>query len=212
MLKDMLQVFSQYKLATAILVIFIIITVVLMVITSKASRKRTAERNAVIKKLEEERKLRAEYKSVSDELITNAPDNRLLFGIAANIQQELETKADMNYEFDIMPDEKKLVYALNFVFEDTEKALSDFFRANGKPLTPWAKRAVKDVIGEKELTALFNREYEMFDPDNEDTSLINSEVERIDSDFSALMAERKNEYLKYAAEFIRENKEIFITA
>ena len=115
--------------------------------------------------------------------------------------------SDMNAEFDGLCDEQKEIYALSFVVEDGGEKLSEFFRANGQPLTGVALGAVKKLLGGR-AAVIFGEEYDMFDSENESVSFVASKIEALDSEFSKLVSSEKISLV--SGKYIAENKEKFI--
>ena len=116
----------------------------------------------------------------------------------------------MTAAFNELPQYKQYIYALNYVFEDSEYvSLASFFRCNGQPLTGTAANAVRDVAG-KELYEIFEPMYNMFDDDNERVSFDKAKIESLDEKFRSLMESDKDAILARIAEYIRSNKYNFL--
>lgn len=193
-----------------IIVVLIIATVVMWIKALSASQKSRELREAEIARLEKEKALRAEFKVLDESKFETEENEKLLYGVAANIQMFLEKEQDMQKSFEEMPEEKKYVYALNYVFEDSkDKTLSEFFRANGQPLTGVAENAVEKIIGGK-FSDVFTSLYSMMDDDVEDTSYDAEKITVFDKEYSEIMSLQKEEIFNKIADYIKSNKQIFL--
>lgn len=195
----------------AVIIVVLMIAAVLMWIKAVAASQRSREfREAEIARLEKEKALRNEYR-VLDESKFNTDDNeKLLCGVAVNIQMFLEKEEDMNKSFEALPEEKKAAYALNYVFEDgKDSELSKFFRANGQPLTGEAAKAVETIIGGK-FAKVFMKLYNMLDDDCEDVSFDSEKIEEYDKEYAEIMASEKAVIFNRIGDFLKSGKDIFI--
>ena len=209
-MKGLFDYLAQNPLWTAILILLIILMIVMFVLASKSGKKRQAERERIIAKLEKEKAIRQEYRTLTEKSF-EADNEKLLFGVAANIQIELEKEGDMTAAFNELPEYKQYIYALNYVFEDSEyTSLSTFFRCNGQPLTGTAARAVRNIAGDS-LSEIFEPMYNMFDDDNEEVSFDESQINVLDEKFRELMENEKSSVLQKIADYIRQNKENFLS-
>ena len=208
MFKDIIAAFGEYYYITIILVILLIVTAFVWIKAIGASRKKGRQRDDILAKLNAEKELRKEFEDLTAEKAQSAEPERLLKGIALNIQRELEKNDDMDAAFAELPEEKRFVYALDFVFcEDAEK-LSDFFRKNGKQLIIEADEAVRHIIGGG-FCALFHRGFCMFDDDNEEFSVLPDTVKALDEEYSAALESGKANILGAVKKCICENINIY---
>ncbi len=209
-MKELFDYLVQNPLWIVILTVLFVLMIVMFVLASKSGRKRQEEREKIIAKLEKEKAVRREYRTLTEQSF-EADNEKLLFGVAANIQIGLEKEGDMTSAFNELPEYKRFIYALNYVFEDSEyTSLSTFFRCNGQPLTGTAARAVRKIAGD-DLSEIFEPMYNMFDDDNEDVSFSESEINSLDEKYKVFMESEKNTVLKKIADYIRMNKENFLT-
>ena len=88
-MKGLFDYLAQNPLWTVILIALFILMIVMFVLASKSGKKRQEERERIIAKLEKEKAIRQEYKTLTEKSF-EADDEKLLFGVAANIQIELE--------------------------------------------------------------------------------------------------------------------------
>lgn len=190
-----------------ILAVLIIITVFVCIKAGAASSKRYKASEAIMKKLKEENLLRNEFTVLTQSLIDAAETARLFKGVSLNLQKKISDAADMNAEFEKLTDEQKEIYALSFVVEDGSEKLSEFFKANGQPLTDFALKGFTRLFDGK-AAEIFTNEYDAYDPDNENSSLIPEEIEKNDAEFAQLIT--ADTICDAAGRMIKENCEKFI--
>ena len=209
---DFFSYISQHWYLIPIFVVLIALTVFVWVKAIVSGQKRKEERDKIIAQLEKEKALRNQFRVVDESMLADPDidDERLVFGFAANVQMSIEKLDNMNEEFLKLNEVKQNIYALNYVFEDSKyTTLSDFFRANGEPLTSIAQRAVSDVIG-GEFEEIFISQFAMLDDNNEDVSFDENKVNLLDAQFCDFMKKEKESVLKSASDYIRANYKQFI--
>jgi hypothetical protein len=187
--------------------VLILITLFVCIKAGQASSKRYKANEAIMKKLKEENILRNEFTVLTDTLVDNSDSAKLFKGVALNLQKKISDAEDMTAEFETLSQEKKEIYSLSFVVEDGSEKLSEFFRANGQPVTENALLVFKKLFDGK-AAEIFENEYNAFDEDNEDASVIPKEIEKLDSEFFQLIS--ANDICEKAGNFIKENKDIFM--
>ncbi len=185
----------------------ILITLFVCVKAGKASAKRYKANEAIMKKLKEENVLRNEFSVLTESLIEKSDSSRLFKGVALNLQKKVSDSSDMNAEFEALNQMQKEIYALSFVVEDGSEKLSNFFRANGKPVTDNANAFFSKLFSGK-ASDIFKNEFSSFDEDNEEASLIPEEIKKYDEEFSKTVT--ADEICEKAGNFIKENPEMFI--
>ncbi len=206
----MFDFFKQYPIAIVALVLLILVTVFVWIKAISASKRRSEERERIIADIEKEKALRKEFKFVDEATFARGKDDyRLIIGMCAHVQLFLESKENMTLAFSGLPDVKKYVYALGYVFEDSKTSLSDFFRSNGEPLLSSANAAVKDIIGGK-FSELFSKEYIMLDDNDETTSVDNEALKIMDEEFKVLTDSEGEKIYSIVANYIRDNKNEFL--
>lgn len=203
----MIQYFLERPYLIAIMVAVILLTVFVCVKAGQASARRSKTNEAIIKKLKEENALRNEFSVLTEKLAETADVTRLFKGVALNLQKKISDATDMVSEFEKLNEAQRYIYALSFVVEDGENALSSFFRANGQPLTGVSLKAVRKLFGEN-ICEIFEKEYNAFDSDNEEVSMIPEEISALDKDFSKLVS--TEEICRVAGRYIKENVKDFI--
>lgn len=197
----MLDAITRYWYFSLVFVVVTILTVFVWYKAAKASARTRREREKTVEKLKYENTVRAFFKELTAEKAEAAPAKELVDGAALNIQLKLEKAADINSAFERLPAAQKHIYAIYYVLTDGAEKLSEFFRMNGKPLTPAALEAAETVWGGK-AAELFEKEYAAFDEDNEDVSLVNSEIEALDKSFSEDIGQ--NDLYAAAADYIKK--------
>lgn len=203
----MIQYFLERPYLIAIMAAVILLTLFVCVKAGQASAKRSKANEALMKKFKEENELRNEFSVLTEKSAQSADSLRLFKGVALNLQKKISDASDMIAEFDALNEAQRDIYALSFVVEDGGNALSDFFRANGQPLTGASLNAVKKIFGGK-MYDIFEKEYNAFDSENEDVSMIPEEISSLDKDFAETVS--VDEICRNAGEFIKENIGMFI--
>ena len=98
---------------------------------------------------------------------------------------------------------QKYIYTLYYFLEDTESdSLSFFFRNNGEPLTFLASKALC-AVGENELSLIAEKEFSMYDENNEEVSVDKDEIENLDGEFKAKL--QKQQVLNSIKTYIIKN-------
>ncbi|MBO5858540.1 MAG: hypothetical protein J6R20_02055 [Clostridia bacterium] len=203
----MIQYFIDHPVWIAVFAAVILLTLFVCFKAAQASSKRYAANEKIIKKIKEENELRNEFAILSESLVSSAEPERLFKGVALNLQKKISDASDMVKQFDAFNEEQRNIYALSFVVEDGEAALSHFFKANGQPLTGASLNAFKKLFDEKVCT-VFEKEYDAFDSDNEETSCFPEETAALDNEFSQLIS--ADEICRVAGTYIKENIGKFI--
>lgn len=203
----MIQYFLERPYLILIMAAVILLTLFVCVKAGQASARRSKANEALIKKFKEENELRSDFSVLTSKLAETADATRLFKGVALNLQKKISDATDMVSEFEKLNDAQRDVYALSFVVEDGETALSSFFRANGQPLTGASLNAVKKLFDEK-ICVVFEKEYNAFDSDNEEVSMIPEEITALDKEFSQLVS--SEEICRVAGRYIKENIEEFM--
>lgn len=187
--------------------VLILITLFVCIKAGQASSKRYRMNEAIMKKLKEENILRNEFAVLTDSLIEKSEPAKLFKGVALNLQKKISDASDMDSEFEKLTQEQKEIYSLSFVVEDGSENISNFFKANGQPVTGTALAAFKKLFSGK-AAEIFESEYNSFDDDNEEASVIPQKIEEDDSEFARLVS--ADSICDAAGKFIKENSEKFI--
>jgi len=205
-----MELFIKYWYLVLAIIVSLILTVFVISKAAKSVALSKIEKEKLIKKLDHEKDLRQSFKVLTNECFGITDKYRLLEGIGMNVQIRVEDKQDMAAAFLALPVQMRYIYALSILFEDCrEKPLSFFFKANGIPLTPTALEAVEKIIGGR-FFELFSFEYSAFDEENADVSVIKEDIDKADSEFTALLERDRENLLSLIAAYINENKAVFI--
>ncbi len=171
--------------------------------SSRARRERLKREGAIWKR---DYDLRQNFSVLTEEKLKETEDTELLHGVAMNIQVFLENAHNMNEAFEELPMEKKYIYTLEYFDEDVRNGLSVFFKNNGAPLVPLVPEALT-AVGAQKYIEIVDPVVQMYDPDSE-VSVDYTAIAKADE----LFKERYNsdELLKLCAQYIKNNKEIFL--
>lgn len=206
----MLEYITAHPLSGVALLGLVALTIFVCIKAYQSGKKRNEERERIIAELEREKAIRNKYRNPDENSFSeDVDDYDFIIGMCANVQMKIEKEADMNSVFNELPEAKKFAYCFGYLFDDSKNKLSEFFRSNGEPLLSAAKEAVNSVI-KGEFAEIFNSEFDMFDENNEDVSVIESDVEFADNRFSKLMEGSSAEIYSSVAGYIRNNKNIFL--
>ena len=182
----MLEYFIENWYLAVILLLVIALTVYVVIKAWQAAAKTNREREEALKKAEYEESVVKQFRNLTVELAENAEAKRLFDGTALNIQRVLENEKYPDAKFNELNYEQKIVYAMYYYLDDTQKGLSEFYKCNGKPLTPWALEGIKEFLPENAKT-LAQKEYDAFDPDNEEVSCTADVIAKLDAQYDEAM-------------------------
>jgi len=209
MLEIIRQSIDEFPTLYMIIAGVAILCLVLWVIAMRAARRRRGEKEALIAVLEYEKELRAQFKTVTQQMLIDTHPERLVEGMCCSIQMDLEAQPDMQAAYDALPEPRRLIYALGYVIQDGRGALSEFFRKNGQPLTKAALEAVWRLVG-GECAAVFEGEYDAFDGENETVSLVKGSIAAADARWEELVREQGDDLYLEAKEYILANSQQFM--
>lgn len=182
----MAEAFKQYWYLILALVVLVILTLWVINKAAQASQKYHGERQKQMERLEYETGVLKEFAELNTEMLESADKKRAFDGVAMNIQRMLEKQANMDSAFFELSEAQQRIYALYYLADDSKEGLSEFFKCNSAPLTPIARDAVRELLPESAVKA-FESEYDAYDPENEDASLIKSEIEENDRVYAEAM-------------------------
>ena len=203
----MLQFYLENPIYIALIAVLVIFTLWVCFKAAKAGSRRNAATEKTIKKIKEENELINEFAILTEASICSADSERLFKGIGLNLQKRVSEKDNIIAEFNSLTDEQKGIYALYSVVDDGSEKLSGFFSASTKPLTTEALNAFR-LLFDGRASEIFEKEYLAFDSDEEETSFIPEEIEKLDVEFKELLS--AEEICKKAGEFIKTCPDKFI--
>ena len=105
-----------------------------------------------------------------------------------------------------LPVEKQYIYALEYFDEDAKEKLSLFFKNNGAPLTTLIPEALIAIKCDNLVNSV-TKILPMYDDDS-DVSIDYGVIEKTDEEFKAVYDSAL--LCRYAAKYIKDNKEIFL--
>lgn len=184
----MVEAFKQYWYLILALILLVILTLWVIKKAALASQKYHGERQKEMARLEYEAGVLKEFATLDEEKLKAADKKRAFDGVVMNIQKALEKQADMNSAFAALPEAQQRVYALYYLADDSQNGLSEFFKCNSAPLTPIARDAVRELLPKNAVEA-FENEYNAYDPQDEVTSLVKSEIDENDRAYAEAMAD-----------------------
>lgn len=200
---------AQHPLVGVGLVALLLLTVFVWFKAIASGKKREEEKKKIIAELEKEKALRNEFRTVNEDTFSPEKDDyRLIVGMCANVQMSIEKAEDINAAFAELSQTKRNIYCLGYLFEDSQKDLSNFFRSNGEPLLSTAKNAVDELLG-GDFAKIFNSEFIMLDENDETTSVNEERLAELDGEFERLMATDGEKIYGLAADYIRSAKSEF---
>ena len=213
MLSNLLETIRQsihdYPALYAVVLATALLCLVLWVMAMRSSRRKRREKDALIAVLEYEKALRTQFRTVTQQMLIDTPPERLIEGMCCSIQMRLEEQPDMQAAYDALTQPRRLIYALGYVLQDGRRALSEFFRRNGQPLTKTALEAAWCLVGGG-YAEIFQREYDAFDESNERVSLVKEDIAADDARFAALVLEQGEALYAQAREYILANSGDFV--
>ena len=206
-MQEILNAFIKYKWLSLGLLVLIALTVFMTIKAGRSVKKNRAEKEALIKKLDHMKMIRERYTQMTVDSIMADDGEFLLEGVASHIQLNIEKSGDMNEEFTLLNDEKKIVYALNYFLDDGVPDADKFFREYSYPLTPWALTAC-EIFLDEDANTYIRKLYDIFDEENNEVSYFEDEVKKIDDILRDKIHPEKLK--KAAAEYIKEQPEKFL--
>lgn len=174
----------------------------------KSSAARAEENRKIIEKLKTDNELRNRFAILTDSTVDGADPADLFKGVALNLQKRVADKPNMIDEFDSLNNASKYIYSLYMFFDDGKEKMSEFFKLNTVPLTTEALKGFNVIIGGR-LYDIFKEEFDCFDEDNEECSVIPSRIAELDNEAAELMS--GGEYEKICGKYISENRELFLS-
>ena len=183
----MLEYLSQYWYLIVLLFVVVIFTFFLWVKAAKSSSERNREKKEFLAKLEREKDLRTRFAEINVEVLEREPLEDVFEGVVANIQRRIDKteQEDVIKFFDSLSAPMRYVYTAFYVFEDSKDGLHGFFKKNTYPIAPLASEAMAAIFGE-EIGAVVNEQWEIFDEENEEKSVIFEEYDRVNKKFNNL--------------------------
>lgn len=203
----MLEFYRSHPWVILLLAVLVIFTLWVCYKAAKAGSKRNAANEKTIKKIKEENELTNEFAILTETTISSADPERLFKGVALNLQKRVSEKSDILAEFNTLTQEQKEIYSLFSVTDDGAEKLSAFFSVSTKPLTTEALNGFRRLFDGRAVE-IFESEYLAHDSDDETTSFIPEEIEKLDKEFSETV--KAEEICRKAGEFIKTCPDRFV--
>ena len=124
----MLEYFIENWYLAVILLLVIALTVYVVIKAWQAASRTSKEREAALKKAEYEENVVKDFKELNLNLAESSDAKRLFDGTALNIQRVLEKENYPDSKFNELSSAQKIVYAMYYFIDDTQKSLSEFFK------------------------------------------------------------------------------------
>lgn len=193
----------EYWYLWLLLIVLCVITVFVLSKASAAAKKHNDERDALLKEYDRKKALKDEFSILTREKAESSDPETLLEGVSAVLQAKTEKAEGPEKVFGKFTETQKYIYTLYYFLEDTESdSLSFFFRNNGEPLTSLASKALC-AVGENELSLIVEKEFSMYDENNEEVSVDKDEIENLDGEFKAKL--QKQQVLNSIKTYIIKN-------
>lgn len=201
----MLEWFKEYWYLAVIFVVVCIIASVIFYFAGKSYRKyRTSYKNqeAEIKRLIA---LKQKYVPLTEDAIAGSDSSETLEGVALSYQLFLQKQENMEKEFSLMSEEKRLIYILDVFVQDG--SVNEFFTQNGDILRMQITKAL-ELIGMNEFAEKLDGIRKMFDDNDMTTSWNQQEIDKMQS-----YVEENDVLTKIklkGAEYIKKNSQLFV--
>ncbi len=203
----MLERFMQNPIELIKYIVLIILAVIIYI----WYRSIPSGKGSILKNPKAEKRLKRDFAVITEaHFDPERDDYMLVVGMCLNISASLEKESQPDEAFKLLPNAKQYAMSLGYLFEDSREKLSDFFHYNSEPLLSAAGKAAEEVIG-GEFAGLYSKEYVMFDENNEEVSLSADEIKTLNERYSIFMKEHSGEIYKKAADYIRQNKNVFLS-
>lgn len=202
----MIQYFSQNPIEAIKYVAMIILAIIVYILYR---RVKTGD-GKVFGNSKTENAFKNEFRIIDvDTFSPDKDDYKLIIGMCIRTQTMLEKEKSPNDAFLAMSDVKRNIMTLGYLFEDSQSVISNFFRSNGEPLLSASVKAAEEVVGGS-FAEIIKNDFNMFDENNESVSVDEKEVRRLNEEFKALMDKESKAIYKTVADYIRENKAVFL--
>ena len=180
----MLEFLSQYWYLILFLIFALLLTFILWVKAAKSSAERNREKKEFFARLDREKDPRKRFSEITKEVLDSEPLEDVFEGVVANIQRRIDKTEEENAIsfFDSLSAPMRYVYTAFYVFEDSKDGLHEFFKKNTYPIAPLAPEAISAVFG-SEIGDVVREQWEIFDEENEEKSVIPEEYELVNKKF-----------------------------
>lgn len=176
---------AEYWYLWLVLAALIIVTAVVIFFAARAASSHNAQTKKLLEELKHLKQLKDKYKVLTPELVNSSEPSELLEGVNAVMQAKLEKSDSPEQTFAEFNEVQKNLYTLYYFLEDSTQGLSFFFKNNGAELREQIMPAL-EAVKENDFSPFVKRAYDMFDENNEEVSLGQTELNQIDSQFLSI--------------------------
>lgn len=199
---------GEYWYLWLIFAVLVVVTAVVIVFASKAVSSHNEETKRILAELDRLKALKDKYKDLTPEKVEAAESKELLDGVNAVLQARIEKAEDdkVDAEFASFNNAQKNVYVLSLFIEDACENLSSYFDDFNIEFAKILLSAL-EAVGAKDILALAEKEFEMFDDNNEKVSLDKGLINKTDEEFAEIYSE--NRLLEQIKTYIKNNIDKF---
>lgn len=182
---------GEYWYLWLIFAFLVVVTAVVIMFASRAVSSHNEETKRILAEIDRLKALKDKYKDLTPEKVENADSKELLDGVNAVLQARIERVEDdeVEAEFASFNNAQKNVYVLNTFFGDACENLSAYFDDFNGEFSGILLSALRDV-GANDIFELAQKEYEMFDENNENVSLDKNLINELDEKFLNIYSEK----------------------
>ena len=188
--------------------VLVIVTAVVIVFAGKAVSSHNEETKRILAELDRLKALKDKYKDLTPEKVESAESKELLDGVNAVLQAKIEKAEDdkVDAEFASFNSAQKNVYALSLFIAEACENLSSYFEDFNIEFSEILLSAL-EAVGAKDILALAEKEFAMFDEKNENVSLDKGLIEKTDKEFAEIYSEKR--LLDQIKAYIKDNIDKF---
>lgn len=199
---------GEYWYLWLIFAVLVVVTAVVIVFASKAVSSHNEETKRILAELDRLKALKDKYKDLTPEKVEAAESKELLDGVNAVLQARIEKAEDdkVDAEFASFNNAQKNVYVLSLFIEDACENLSSYFDDFNIEFAKILLSAL-ETVGANDILALAEKEFEMFDDNNENVSLDKGLIKKTDEEFAEIYSE--NTLLEQIKTYIKNNIDKF---
>lgn len=197
--------FKEYWYLAIIFVVVCIIAAAIFYFAGKSyKRYRTSYRNQE-KEIKRLIALKEKFVPLTQNAIAESDSNETLEGVALSYQLFLQKKDNMEQEFSLLSEEKRLIYILDVFVQDG--SVNEFFSQNGDIVRMEITKAL-ELISMNDFASRLETIRKMFDSNDETTSWNQAEIDKMQ-----VYVEENDILTKIklaGAEYIKNNSQIFV--
>lgn len=199
---------GEYWYLWLVFAVLVIVTAVVIVFAGKAVSSHNEETKRILAELDRLKALKDKYKDLTPEKVEAAESKELIDGVNAVLQARIEKAEDdkVDAEFASFNNAQKNVYVLSLFIEDACENLSSYFDDFNIEFAKILLSAL-EAVGATDILALAEKEFEMFDDNNENVSLDKGLIKKTDEEFAEIYSE--NRLLEQIKTYIKNNIDEF---